>query len=240
MLIRLIPSASHPTVLFKLVFENLPETIQTPTAWTSQVGVQSILDQVSFDLVEQKIKCVFFDGELEEWDIASVYNGRLDSVIVDVNESAAEMDKERKREEELRELQRLKEEEERLEAAKQEETASRTSARKNKPGHKKQRSLLMNLVSALIPLSLNSPRTPRSPRSLPSSSPASPRSTSPASSIRSYFSDKLPPHPTSAPSTLSRASTLPNLSARPSRPVSASSLSSPYLTTIRITAILAD
>lgn len=129
--------------------------------------MQSILDQVSFDLVEEKIRCIFFDGELEEWDIASVYYGlmnevaqrrkldlvrRLDSVIDDVNQSAAEMDKERKREEELREQQRRKEEEERQVAAKQdnkEETAVpiESPARKNRPGHKKQRSLLMNLVS---------------------------------------------------------------------------------------------
>ncbi|KAJ4478076.1 hypothetical protein J3R30DRAFT_3702772 [Lentinula aciculospora] len=256
MLIRLIPSASQPTVLFKLVFQNLPETLQTPIAWVNHlaaldsddleipelmhaldkaVGVQTILEQVVFDLLEQKIKCVFFDGDTEEWDIGSCYQGllaeeayhrkvdlvrRLDSVIDDVNESAAEMDRERKREEQQKEQQKMKEEGERLEAAKQTENATfgNSLGRKSRPGHKKQRSLLMNLVSSFLPLSLNSPRSPRSPRSTLASSPSTPRSTSPVSSIRSSRSDKVPSQTNSAP-TLSRSSTL------PSRPVSTSSLS---------------
>ncbi|KAJ4481534.1 hypothetical protein C8J55DRAFT_56078 [Lentinula edodes] len=183
MLIRLIPSASQPTVLFKLVFENLPETLQTPAAWVNHlasldsddleipelmhaldkaVGVQGILEQVTFDLVEQKIKCVFFDGETEEWHIGSCYQGllgeaahrrkvdlvrRLDSVIDDVNESAAEVERERRREEERKEQKRMREEDERLDAAKQDEIAASIHGRRSRPGHKKQRSLLMNLVS---------------------------------------------------------------------------------------------
>lgn len=180
MLIRLIPSASQPTVLFKLIFENLPDSLQTPVAWVNHlaaldsddleipelmhaldkaVGVQGILDQVTFDLVEQKIKCVFFDGELEQWDIDSGYRGlsdeathqrkvdlvrKLDSVIDDVNESALEMDRERKREEEKRKQEKTKEEEE---TAKPEEIAPVPSNSEKRPRHKKQRSLLMNLVS---------------------------------------------------------------------------------------------
>ncbi|KAF9075817.1 hypothetical protein BDP27DRAFT_1414984 [Rhodocollybia butyracea] len=246
MLIRLIPSASQPTVLFKLVFENLPDSL--PVAWANQlaaldsddleipelmhaldkaVGVQSILDQVTFDLVEQKIKCVFSDGELEQWDIASGYQGlvddavrqrkidlvrKLDSVIDDVNQSALEMDKERKREEAQRQQQKAKE------AAKPEEITTVPTDQK-RPRHKKQRSLLMNLVSSLIPLSLNSPRTPRS---LPSPS----RPTSPTSSICSSRSERLPAQTGSAPTTLSRAATLPTLKHKASHRVSVDSLSS--------------
>ncbi|KIK68164.1 hypothetical protein GYMLUDRAFT_814659 [Collybiopsis luxurians FD-317 M1] len=258
MLIRLVPSSSQPTVLFKLVFENLSETLQTPTAWVNHlaaldsddleipellhaldkaVGVVSLCDEVVFNMIDKKIKCVLCDGEVEEWDIGSEYFGkfveiahqrtadlirRLDGVIDDVNESAAEIERERKRAEERKEQQRIKEEQE-LEAAKPQETSTMcTSGRKKKLGHKKQRSLLMNLVSSLIPLSLNSPR--------PSSYPSS-RSPSPASSTRSTHAEKFVTQTTSAPPTLSRSVTLPTPRSRNSRPVSVSSLSSP-LTTI--------
>ncbi|KAJ3857393.1 hypothetical protein EV368DRAFT_60874 [Lentinula lateritia] len=243
MLIRLIPLASQPTVLFKLVFENLPETLQTPAAWVNHlatldsddleipefihaldkaVGVQGILEQVTFDLVDQKIKCIFFDGETEEWHIDSCYHGllgeaahqrkvdlvrRLDSVIDDVNESAAEVERERRREEERKEQKRMREEDERLDAAKQDEITASIHGRRNRPGHKKQRSLLMNLVSSLLPLSLNSPRSPRSPLSWSLSSPSTPRSTSPVSSIRSSRSDKVP---SQTPSAHTRSATMPS------------------------------
>ncbi|KAJ3815460.1 hypothetical protein F5876DRAFT_71966 [Lentinula aff. lateritia] len=264
MLIRLIPLASQPTVLFKLVFENLPETLQTPAAWVNHlatldsddleipefihaldkaVGVQGILEQVTFDLVDQKIKCVFFDGETEEWHIDSCYHGllgeaahqrkvdlvrRLDSVIDDVNESAAEVERERRREEERKEQKRMREEDERLDAAKQDEITASIHGRRNRPGHKKQRSLLMNLVSSLLPLSLNSPRSPRSPLSWSLSSPSTPRSTSPVSSIRSSRSDKVPSQTTSAHT---RSATMPSPGIRNHRPLSPSSSSSPLAPT---------
>ncbi|KAJ3933704.1 MAG: hypothetical protein NXY57DRAFT_785226 [Lentinula lateritia] len=264
MLIRLIPSASQPTVLFKLVFENLPETLQTPAAWVNHlaaldsddleipelmhaldkaVGVQGILEQVTFDLVEQQIKCVFFDGETEEWHIGSCYQGllgeaahrrkvdlvrRLDSVIDDVNESAAESERERRREEERKEQKRMREEDERLDAAKQDEITASIHGRRNRPGHKKQRSLLMNLVSSLLPLSLNSPRSPRSPLSWSLSSPSTPRSTSPVSSIRSSRSDKVP---SQTPSAHTRSATMPSPGIRDHRPLSTSSSSSPLAPT---------
>ncbi|KAJ3817398.1 hypothetical protein F5878DRAFT_245406 [Lentinula raphanica] len=243
MLIRLIPSASQPTVLFKLIFQNLPESLQAPAAWVNHlaaldsddleipefmhaldkaVGVQSILEEVTFDLNQQKIKCIFLDGEREEWDVSCCYQGlsdepshrrkadlyrRLDSVIDDVNESAAVMDRERKLEKQQREQRRLKEEEEE-EAAKQAEALNNSSGRKNRPGHKKQRSLLMNLVSSLLPLSLNSPRSPRSPLAW-SPSFSSTRSTSPAPSVSSSRSDVSSSQANSAPPTLSRSATIP-------------------------------
>ncbi|KAJ3736370.1 hypothetical protein DFJ43DRAFT_611941 [Lentinula guzmanii] len=266
MLIRLIPSPSQPTVLFKLVFQNLPETLQAPASWVNYlaaldsddleipelmhaldkaVGVQSILEEVTFDLIGQKIKCVFLDGETEEWDIASSFQGlsgeaahrrnvdlvrRLDSVIDDVNESAAEMVRDRKREEQQKEQRRIKEEEERMEAAKQDETTNPSSSfgRKNRPGHKKQRSLLMNLVSSFLPLSLNSPRSPRSPIAWQSSSPSTTRTPSPSPSIRSSRFERGSSQTHSAPSTLSRSATSsPGQDIRSHRPTSTSSSSSP-------------
>ncbi|KAF5389125.1 hypothetical protein D9757_004886 [Collybiopsis confluens] len=257
MLIRLIPSVSQPTVLFKLVFENLPETLQTPTAWVEHLtaldsddleipeslhaldksaGIVSLCDEVVFNMVDNKIRCVLCDGEVEEWKIGSEHQAlaahqrtddlarRLGSVINDVNESAAEMQREHIREEEARkDQQRLREEVE--EAAKLLEPGTRCSSfsrKQGRPGHKKQRSLLMNLVSSLISLNLNSPR---SPRSLLSSFPPSPTSSPPSSPRAS--SENYVTQTVSAPPTLSRSVTLPAWKSRRSRPVSTPSLSTP-------------
>ncbi|THU85668.1 hypothetical protein K435DRAFT_384683 [Dendrothele bispora CBS 962.96] len=272
MLIRLLPDPHQPTVLFKLTFENLPDHLAYPLSWSNQlaalscddleipelmhvldkaVGAQSILEEVTFDLVQNRIKCVFIDGEMEEWAFGTGLDQsrgqadsfhvpkedeslrsdkldvirRLESVLADVNESAAEMDREKKREEE-REKERLKlqEEEERgreLERQQQEEASTTTVQRSDSVGkkkHKKSKSLLMNLVSSLFPLSLNSPNSPISPRSpsslpvsrSPSRSPSSSRSPSRAPSLRSIRSEnaKSPMGSSSAPSTLSRASSI--------------------------------
>ncbi|KAK7460793.1 hypothetical protein VKT23_008722 [Stygiomarasmius scandens] len=272
MLIRLLPAPHQPTVLFKLSFENIPDHLVYPLSWSNQlaalscddlevpelmhafdkaVGAQSILEEVTFDLVQNKVKCVFVDGEMEEWafgtglgqsrgpaDSFHVHTEdegfqmdkldvirRLESVLADVNESAAEMDREKKREEEREKemLRHQKQEEEReLAQQRQEEEAStalaQTPGSTGKKKHKKSKSLLMNLVSSLFPLSLNSPNSPTSPRSplsLPASrsssrSPSCSRSPSRAPSVRSTRSEKCksPMGSSSAPATLSRASSI--------------------------------
>ncbi|KAL0573524.1 hypothetical protein V5O48_008429 [Marasmius crinis-equi] len=147
MLIRLLPPPNQPTVLFKLTFENFPKSIRLPTAWSNQLaalaiddlevpsllhafdkstGMQCMLEEVTFDLVEGKVKCYFIDGEVEQWDIREETEGeckcqqteykgsfgcgicrrrttlteRLESVLDDVGESAKAMDRERKAAEE--------------------------------------------------------------------------------------------------------------------------------------------
>ncbi|KAF9265683.1 hypothetical protein L218DRAFT_155254 [Marasmius fiardii PR-910] len=144
MLIRLLPAPNQPTILFKLTFGDLSGDIQLPSAWTHQlaaldiddieipklihaldkaVGLQCILEEVRFDLVNRIVKCSFVDGESEEWPMEEElecgcpnveYKGslgcglcrrgptlteRLESVLDDVNESAKETERERKEEE---------------------------------------------------------------------------------------------------------------------------------------------
>ncbi|KAF5365306.1 hypothetical protein D9758_005453 [Tetrapyrgos nigripes] len=272
MLIRLLPVPSQPTVLFKLTFENLPHHLVYPSSWANQlaalscddlevpelvhaldkaVGTQSILEEVTFDLVHSKIKCVFVDGEVEEWafgtcldrsrgpadsfHVPKEYDSdsdavaakldvtrRLESVLADVNESAAEMDREKKREEERLRLKKEEEEKQRTQQQKEENgvvSAVAPTDASGKKKHKKNKSMLLNLVSAILPMSLNSPADPKSPRlmrspkasSLPSS-PVHSRSPSPSrspriSSVQSE-SAKSDAGCSSAPASLSRASSL--------------------------------
>jgi hypothetical protein len=160
MLIRLLPAPSQPTVLFKLSFENFSDSRQIPAAWSNQlsalalddlevpnllhafdkaVGLQSILEEVVFDLVKGKVRCFFIDGDIEEWSIDdesgsergcdcggqkisgvlgcgtcrrfATLTERLESVLDDVNESA----KEAEREKQLDEAERQREEEDEAE-----------------------------------------------------------------------------------------------------------------------------
>uniref|UniRef100_A0A0W0F0T7 Uncharacterized protein n=1 Tax=Moniliophthora roreri TaxID=221103 RepID=A0A0W0F0T7_MONRR len=160
MLIRLLPAPSQPTVLFKLNFEDLSESLQIPPAWSNQlsalalddleapnlfhaldkaVGIQCILEEVVFDLVKSRVRCLFVDGEVEEWPIddgngsqrgcdcccgkrpgllgcgscrrPASLTERLESVLDDVNESAKEVE----REKQLEQTERLREEEDEAE-----------------------------------------------------------------------------------------------------------------------------
>ncbi|KAJ7241991.1 hypothetical protein C8J57DRAFT_1244236 [Mycena rebaudengoi] len=99
MLIKLVPPAPHPTVLFALSFPELPPHLPTPPSWTSQLsllalddlevprtvhaldraaGIPSLLDEVVFDLTMTgeeavgyggRVECRFLDGKVERWDL---------------------------------------------------------------------------------------------------------------------------------------------------------------------------
>ena len=167
MLIKLVPSTSEPTVLFSFDFPHLPPNLQIPPAWANQIAVlnlddlelpsvlhaldksasiTALLQEVTFDMPTLTISCVFVDGAQEEWPLMGPgCIEALETVIRDVNESAAEADRESEREvarERWREYER-----ERL------LTTAMPLPVTHKPGrHKKQRSLLMSLV-ACVPFS---------------------------------------------------------------------------------------
>ncbi|KAJ8077303.1 hypothetical protein AAF712_004184 [Marasmius tenuissimus] len=235
MLIRLLPPPTQPTVLFKLTFENLPEAIQIPTAWSNQLaalaiddlevpnllhafdksaGIQCIVEEVTFDLVERTVRCLFVDGEVEQWEMneeaerecgcpQTGYKGnfgcgvcrrrptlteRLESVLDDVSGSAKETERERKA---AQEINRAAEKGERVNGSNGDHDGSpdaKPLTLNSPPGtlkgnHKKQRSLLMNLVASLLPTSTpevaGRSRPPKRANSLPSTRAPSPSDRSP-------------------------------------------------------------
>ncbi|KAL0946293.1 hypothetical protein HGRIS_012542 [Hohenbuehelia grisea] len=167
MRIRLVPNPPHPEVLFSIVFDDLREPLPSPISWVNQFNslvaenlelpalhhsldkaacLPSLLEDVSFNLNTLTISCTFVDGAMEEWplmDMACLQ--ALQGVISDVNSSAREAEREREREQQ-----------ERLE--RQTPPPSPTKQK----GHKKQRSLLMTLVSQVFNLSSSRSSSPPS------------------------------------------------------------------------------
>ncbi|KAG7451553.1 uncharacterized protein BT62DRAFT_1000807 [Guyanagaster necrorhizus] len=163
MLIRLLPPASHPTVLFAITFQNLPGDLFNPHAWTSHLSnlsvdgvdtpelvhcldkaafIPSILKEVTFDVPMLMISCRFVDGSTEEWPLrAARCLLALDSVLDDVNHSAVLTEREKERE-------KVKEKERKdgLQSLNSPPTTVKVTR------HKKQRSLLMSLVASFVQL----------------------------------------------------------------------------------------
>ncbi|KAK0469313.1 uncharacterized protein EV420DRAFT_1258853 [Desarmillaria tabescens] len=163
MLIRLLPAASHPTVLFAITFQNLPDDLYNPHAWTTHLSnlsvdgldapelvhcldkaafIPSILKEVTFDVPMLTISCRFADGSTEEWPLRTAgCLQALDSVLDDVNQSAVVTEREKERE-------KVKEKEHK--DGQQSLNSPPTTVKV--PRHKKQRSLLMSLVASIVQL----------------------------------------------------------------------------------------
>jgi hypothetical protein len=157
MLIRLIPAAPHPTVLFAITFQNLPDNLPNPLSWTQQLNclsmddleipraihsldksaaIPNLVEEVSFDVPTLTVSCRFIDGSLEEWPLMGAGCLKaLENVLNDVNESALETEREKEREKEI------EKEKENLQSV----VTPPTSVRVGR--HRKQRSLLMTLVA---------------------------------------------------------------------------------------------
>ncbi|PBK76141.1 hypothetical protein ARMSODRAFT_905635 [Armillaria solidipes] len=163
MLIRLLPAASHPTVLFAITFQNLPDDLFNPHAWTTHLShlsvdgldapelvhcldkaafIPSILKEVTFDVPMSTISCRFVDGSTEEWPLrAPGCLQALNSVLDDVNQSALVTEREKERE-------KVKEKERK--DGQQSLNSPPTTVKVTR--HKKQRSLLMSLVASIVQL----------------------------------------------------------------------------------------
>ncbi|KAL4263851.1 hypothetical protein AB1N83_005458 [Pleurotus pulmonarius] len=185
MLIRLTPQAPHPTVLFTIAFNNLPETLPSPLSWANQLNclaadeldvptshhcldkaacIPSLLESITFDLITMTASCSFVDGVSAEWPLFDpVCLKALHGVVNDVSMSALEAERERFREKE-EEQQRLL------------DLMTPPPSPLKPKGHKKQRSLLMTMIASLVPLGRQS-LAPTLPTSAPPSPPPSPRPT---------------------------------------------------------------
>lgn len=161
MLIKLL-APTHPTVLFSITYQNLPDELSNPLAWTSLLSslnvdsleiplfthaldraswMPSILEEVTFNTSLMNVHCTFVDGHAEEWPLSSTSClDALTSVLNDVTLSSevADMEREKEREKRIRAKQR--------ELARQQSLNSPPATVKVK-GHRKSRSLLMSLVS---------------------------------------------------------------------------------------------
>lgn len=158
MLIRLTPQAPHPTVLFTIAFNNLPETLPSPLSWANQLNclaadeldvptshhcldkaacIPSLLESITFDLTTMTASCSFVDGVTAEWPLFDPGCLKaLHGVVNDVSMSALEAERERFREKE-EEQQRLL------------DLMTPPPSPLKPKGHKKQRSLLMTMIACV-------------------------------------------------------------------------------------------
>ena len=164
MLLKLVPVAPQPTVLFSLSFQNI-ETRGVdciPPAWDNQLksllmdelevpqgthaldkaaGIPSLLDEVSLDIPSLTVSCRFLDGALEEWPLMeNECLEKLDRVVADVSQSAEEAQREQRRAEIVREIDA-----ERLRERNQLDTPAQVR-------HKKHKSLLKSMFSYVLQL----------------------------------------------------------------------------------------
>ncbi|KAG2049707.1 hypothetical protein BDR06DRAFT_694261 [Suillus hirtellus] len=202
MLIRLVPSVSHGTVLYNVSFPiNFPN-LPTPPAWSNQlhhltsvlrleppqnihvfdrsVGLVARITEVMFDLPTKEVIVNFVDGRIEKLPMNSHCMQMLQGVLDDVK-TCTEQESRR----------------DSFEYATSTSVCSNAVSSQDIPSappkspklsrHKKQRSLLFSLISSLVPRSLSpppapppSPTTPypSSPSPLPPIPPITPRNTS--------------------------------------------------------------
>ena len=86
-LLQLIPAHPEPTIHFTFDFSDLPQNLNTPSSWSSQLahlmvedlevpntvhlfdkaaGIASLLEEVAFDVERSEVRCRFVDGATEE------------------------------------------------------------------------------------------------------------------------------------------------------------------------------
>ncbi|KAF7799869.1 hypothetical protein EIP86_011111 [Pleurotus ostreatoroseus] len=194
MQIKLIPASSLPTVLFTVTYSEPPDYLGFPASWAQALHrlsaddlelpgtvhafdkttwIVAILHSVTFDLARRSVVCTYVDGCTQVWPLDEGADGdegagkclqELESVLRDVNQSAVEAEREKKR------LEQVQQNMHRPPASPcpsqtmsepilptQATVASTPSGHgkhgkegKDKEGkHKKQRSLLMSLVACV-------------------------------------------------------------------------------------------
>ncbi|KAG1859202.1 hypothetical protein F4604DRAFT_1160385 [Suillus subluteus] len=205
MLIRLVPSVSHGTVLYNVSFPiNFPN-LPTPPAWSNQlhiltsvlrleppqnihvfdrsVGLVARITEVIFDVPAKEVVVSFVDGRIEKLPMNSQCMQMLQGVVDDVK-ACSELESRRDSFECPTSASICSS------VVSSQDIPSISSAPPKSPKlsrHKKQRSLLFSLISSLVPRSLSpppapppSPTTPypSSPPPLPPIPPITPRNTS--------------------------------------------------------------
>ncbi|KAL6304724.1 hypothetical protein BKA93DRAFT_260213 [Sparassis latifolia] len=162
MLIFLIPGAPRPNVFFTVSLADPCEYVPLSPGWAAQLHalqadeldmpssvhaldkatwLLAILTEVTFDLTTLTVSCAFTDGPPIEWPLDDPACVRmLEDVLADVVLATGELEREREKE-----LQTEREREQQTEPANKAELVPAAKPVK----HKKQRSLLMSLVSSL-------------------------------------------------------------------------------------------
>lgn len=178
MLIKLLPAPPHPSVLFNITFEDLPDGLALPQTWTTHLSnlmhdelpmpryhhaldkasfLPCIIEEVVFDMPALLVTCRFIDGSIEQWKIdleglrpclGAKCYKALESVVDDVYLSTLQSERERERERQKEKERELEREKERLRLLQQASPSSSIKSFK----HKKKRSLLMTIVSSLSSL----------------------------------------------------------------------------------------
>jgi hypothetical protein len=182
MLLRLIPLQEPTVILVSLTFADLPQNVNTPPAWASQLshlvvedlevpstvhsldkaaGITSLLEQVTFDIPRQEVRCKFVEGCTEEWGFHE--SGRESEISSESGFSAGQVEGKKLLavlEGIVRDVKASTEEDERtiLERDKHRQRIMRSERSKSvtsKSGagkvlkHKKQRSMFMQIVSSI-------------------------------------------------------------------------------------------
>lgn len=223
MLIRLIPSVSHGTVLYNVSFPVNVPNLPTPPGWSNQlhlltsvlrldsplnihmfdrsVGLVARIVEVMFDVPNKEVVVGFVDGRTERFPMNSQCMQMLQGVVDDVKTC---YEQESRRDS----FERSTSASVCSSVASLQDIPSTSAAPPKSPKlsrHKKQRSLLFSLISSLVPRSLSpppapppSPTTPypSSPPPLPPIPPITPRNTSfaPVSqSLVSPYNSTFPP-----------------------------------------------
>lgn len=104
MLLKLIPAHSEPTIHFSFAFSDLPQNVNTPSSWSTQLshliveelevpntvhsfdkaaGLTSLLEEVTFDIERGEVRCRFVDGGVEEWGFFRFGGNEIDAGVED-------------------------------------------------------------------------------------------------------------------------------------------------------------
>lgn len=205
MIIRLVPSVSHGTVLYNVSFPINVPNLPTPPAWSNQlhlltsvlrlkspqnihvfdrsVGLVARIIEVMFDVPTKEVVVSFVDGRIEKLPMSLQCMQMLQGVVDDVK-ACSEQESRRDSFEYATSASICSS------VASSQDIPSISGAPPKSPKlnrHKKQRSLLFSLISSLVPRSLSpppapppSPTTPypSSPPPLPPIPPITPRNKS--------------------------------------------------------------
>lgn len=118
MLLRLIPSAPFPTVLFTLTFPSLPDDLPLPHAWLNvaetlqthdlppppcihaldtAAAPVALIDTVTFDLARGELTCAWIDGAADAHPIPPECIAALEQIVEDVSLASIEAQREQHR-----------------------------------------------------------------------------------------------------------------------------------------------
>ncbi|KAL5497847.1 hypothetical protein ACEPAH_2778 [Sanghuangporus vaninii] len=196
MLLRLVPEQPHPTILFTLAFNNLPDGLPFPAAWTAQLQqilhdelempqcihaldkaawATCLLHEVTFSMPARRVSAMFVDGTNAEWPLEDEkLNASLKKVMDDVSESSVAAEMEQRRAQAIQAAAQAQ--------AAQERMPPTPTPMPVRGKHKKSRSLLMSLVASICPSVAPSPLPLSPPRPISSLELAPPPPEPPVSS----------------------------------------------------------